>query len=286
MTNQKKLWTLFTLGGAILALFLLAAGLSGLELLPGHRFLWSETTISSQVGSAPGSFELSPFWKVVIAVVFWVLFPWSLLYVIFSASARKRVLRDIVWVLSFLVVLYLLARALQQFAGLPQRSDAQAPGSSAPIESPPNVAEFISNPPAWLAFVISLILIVLVLGVIWYFWKRSRRHENPLQLLVQEAHEALHSLRAGRNWKDTVVRCYREMSRTLSEHKGLRRPSAMTPREFEEHLQSIGLRDEHIQRLTRLFEEVRYGAKTSDERKEREAALCLEAIVQAYGRST
>ncbi|OGF54139.1 MAG: hypothetical protein A2Z21_07130 [Candidatus Fraserbacteria bacterium RBG_16_55_9] len=80
------------------------------------------------------------------------------------------------------------------------------------------------------------------------------------------------------------MRCYHEMSRILSEHRGIRRKRAMTPREFERHLEQVGLRSEHIRKLTRLFEEVRYGAnKKSGEQEEREAVVCLEAIARAYG---
>ena len=286
MTNPKRLWTIFTLGLLLLTISLLAAGLSGLELLPGHRFLWDEATVSSSVGSPAGSFELSAFWKWVIAVVFWVLFPLSLLYVILSPGARKRILRDIVWVLSAVAMLYLLVRAFQQLALFPKGSEAQAPGTSIPVESLPAVSEFVSHPPPWLTFAISLLLITLVLGAIWYFWRRSHPPAGTsLERLVEEANEALENLRLGRGLKDTVVRCYRQMSHTLSEHRGLRRSRAMTPREFEQHLEGIGVQDEHIHQLTRLFEEVRYGAKSPNDRQEREAVLCLEAIVQAYGRS-
>jgi hypothetical protein len=59
----------------------------------------------------------------------------------------------------------------------------------------------------------------------------------------------------------------------------------MTPREFEQYLSQSGLRDEHIQQLTHLFESVRYGARVPGQREEAEAITCLTAIVQAYGKS-
>jgi hypothetical protein len=73
------------------------------------------------------------------------------------------------------------------------------------------------------------------------------------------------------------------MSRILSEQRGLDRPQHMTPREFERQLAAAGLRDEHIQQLTSLFERVRYGARRTGERDERAAIACLTAIVQTYG---
>jgi hypothetical protein len=69
----------------------------------------------------------------------------------------------------------------------------------------------------------------------------------------------------------------------LSQQRGLERDRAMTPREFAQHLAASGVRDEHIQQLTRLFEDARYGAQPPSARDERAAVECLTAIVQAYG---
>ena len=60
-------------------------------------------------------------------------------------------------------------------------------------------------------------------------------------------------------------------------------PCATTPREFAQYLAASGVRDQHIQQLTRLFEGARYGAQPPSVRDERVAVECLTAIVQAYG---
>jgi hypothetical protein len=72
----------------------------------------------------------------------------------------------------------------------------------------------------------------------------------------------------------------------LSDHQNIRRQKAMTPREFEIHLADAGVSSEHVQRLTRLFENVRYGDTTASEREKREALDCLNAIARTYGEST
>jgi hypothetical protein len=46
------------------------------------------------------------------------------------------------------------------------------------------------------------------------------------------------------------------------------------------------MRDDHIRRLTRLFESVRYGGNTATEREKREAVDCLNAIARTYGESS
>jgi hypothetical protein len=124
--------------------------------------------------------------------------------------------------------------------------------------------------------------VALLIGAIWFFWRRLRAQASPLELLAEEAQSALADLQSGGDLKDTVLRCYREMSQILSQQRGVTRPRDMTPREFEQQLAAVGLRDEHIRRLTRLFERVRYGGRQAGEREEREAVACLSAIARAY----
>jgi hypothetical protein len=130
---------------------------------------------------------------------------------------------------------------------------------------------------------ISVLLAALLLGAIWLIWRRTRMQKPPLRQLADEAQAALAELQAGGDLTDTVLRCYREMSRVLSEQRGIARPHDVTPREFERQLAAAGLRDEHIQQLTRLFERVRYGPRRADIHQEGAAVVCLEAIVRTYG---
>jgi preprotein translocase subunit SecG len=284
MMRHKKLWTLLLLGLAVAAIIVLASGLSGLELLPGHPFSFGGGLPSMSGGS---SFSQSPpiadFLRILMAFFILVLFPLSIIYLIISSEARKRLLRDAIAILSFIVLLYFISRALHQFGLQPQGNLPQAPAPP-PATDLPAPADFVSHPPQWFVFTASLILIGLLLALLWFLWQRAGRRGRvaPLQALAQEAEEALADLRAGGNLKDTIMRCYAEMSRVLRERRGIRRKKAMTPREFEQHLQAAGLSDEHVQRLTRLFEAVRYGGKKTGEREEREAQACLEAIVVAY----
>jgi hypothetical protein len=98
-----------------------------------------------------------------------------------------------------------------------------------------------------------------------------------------EAREAVEDLRAGADLRDTVMRCYFEMSRVLDETRGLHREEAMTPREFAHTLKEVGLPGMAVERLTQLFESVRYGAHVSEEREEKDAIACLETIIEACG---
>jgi hypothetical protein len=99
--------------------------------------------------------------------------------------------------------------------------------------------------------------------------------------VAREAKKALDTINAGGDLKEGVVRYYCEMVRVVSKEKGLKRQHAMTTREFEKYLESMGLPVTHIRRLTRLFEKVRYGTRNLSKDEDNEAVSCLWAIVQA-----
>jgi len=271
----------------IMALVLLAMGLSELELLPGKPFSLEDGRDAPRPGNAAmaQSSELSGFWRVAVAVFIWIIFPISLIYFIISPEARKRVLRDLLWVLSVILMIYLFISAFKRLPTLSDEAGLSTTGSGPPAAAPLAVPdEFISQPPQWFVFIVSLGLISLAIGALWLLWRRSRTRETTLERLAAEAEGALAGLRTGADLKDVVMRCYFEMNKILSEGRGLRRAETMTPREFERYLEEAGLRDEHIRQLTELFENVRYGAKAPTEREERAAEACLEMIVKDYGR--
>ncbi|MBN1992235.1 MAG: DUF4129 domain-containing protein, partial [Anaerolineae bacterium] len=208
---------------------------------------------------------------------------------IFNPEMRKRMLGRLLLYTAILLTIYVLYGHFQKL-----ELDNQANGDDVEIglggsflqEQPP-LPPLVANPPPWLVNVITLAIIALALAAGWWVWQRylRRQHQPDLAiLLAQKARHAVKNLEAGSDLKDTVLRCYRDMSQVLYEQRGIQRQQGMTPREFEAHLAEIGLRDHHIQRLTRLFESVRYGDNTASEREKREARDCLNAIVRVYGR--
>jgi hypothetical protein len=62
---------------------------------------------------------------------------------------------------------------------------------------------------------------------------------------------------------DLVLRCYREMVDLLSRKKRIAH-AALTPREFADRLRDLDVHAEAVDRLTELFELVRYGHRESD----------------------
>jgi hypothetical protein len=145
--------------------------------------------------------------------------------------------------------------------------------------------EPFTPPSGWVvlaaSFGVALLLVTAVAGLGYYLWLNFRPLDPPLVELAREAQSAVDSLRSGGRLYDIVIRCYHEMSRTLSESRGIKRQDAMTPREFESYLAAMGLPQEPIRGLTRLFEEARYGAKEPGPEEEEQAIASLTAIVEA-----
>jgi hypothetical protein len=281
--RRNKLRTLILSGVAIVAIVLLSAGLSELELLPGQPFSLGGAGFEAQGFGPSPVVEIIMTLGRVLFVLAWLLLPAAIIYLIKSPEFRKRVLKSLLSMLLFLTIVYLFMRV---WSGFDRGQEIQFPGVLSPPEplSPAPTAEFVADPSQWLVLAASLALAVLLVaslvGIAWFFWRR-RRPESSLGRL---ARDALQALEAGANLKNTVIRCYFQMARVLDEQRGIRRQQSMTPREFERRLEGEGLPGEPVRQLTRLFEEVRYGTMVPGEREERQAIASLRAIVEACGR--
>jgi Domain of unknown function (DUF4129) len=285
MMRRQSTWTLALLGGAILALLLLASSISGLSFQPGHFYAINGPQLPAlEPGTAlPIDPSTIGFWQTVLAGISLVLLICLVIGLILSRKLRRELLRRILMTLAWVLLLNLLISSLRS---VPRVADSGPTGQTAPPPST-TVGEpfptFVAQPAPWLVLAISVLLAALLIGIIWFVWRHSRPQRPALAQIADEAQAALTELQAGGDVANAVLRCYREMSRVISEQRGITRARDMTPREFERQLAALGLRDGHIQQLTRLFERVRYGAGRTGAREEREAIDCLAAIVQTYG---
>ena len=285
MKNQKKIWTLLFLVVALAAIILLSAGISELKLLSGEPLRLGLKTQDLRDSRIAGQGD-SP--KAVFRVLFaflLVLTPLAIIYLLISPKYRKRALRKVMFlsVLFTFSCLLLYARPDLIKGLIPYLTLPPAPTAEWLFGEP--ASEFIPVPPKWLTFVVSLGLIAFIVAVIiiisQFILRRRSSSVDPLQHLAQDALDAVEDLQAGTNLRDIVMRSYYKMACVAIEMRGIRRPSDMTPHEFEQLLKDAGLPNEPLRQLTRLFEDVRYGAKVPSEKDERQAVRCLTAIAEA-----
>jgi hypothetical protein len=283
--RRRQGFLLFYLCAAIGALIVLAASLPQLTFRPGRKFILNGDQLTDTSSSAPAASWGDPgFFPLLLPAIVLVVLGYVVLTLIFSAKLRWQLLQRIAQVLLVVLLFYLItSRLIGTPAPLPPSQPAadSLPPPQTPTGEP--LPAFLAQPAPWLVALVSLILAALLIAGIWYFWRRSRPAANPVTVLAQAAIE---SIEAGDDVQSVVLRCYLEMSQVLGQQRGIERGRAMTPREFAQHLAASGVRDEHIQQLTRLFESARYGAQPPSSRDERAAVECLTAIVQAYGGAT
>ena len=280
--DRRRLGMLALFGGALVVVLVLASSLHGVVLEPGRPIrLDAAFRLANPTGTAVSDSRPAPPWFAVAVGASLVLF---VLGLIFSRSLRRDLLRNLPIYALMILGFYLLSRTLGQNNGPSREAAPIAPAGEQPLapdQSP--VPDFVNQPPEWMVIGVTLVIAAALLAVLWLVVRRLRRPPEPLARIVEEAREALADLRAGGDLRDTITRCYAEMVNVFRETRGMGRDQTLTPREFEQRLAAAGLDDRHIQRLTRLFELVRYSQRTPGERDEREAQECLEAIIQAYG---
>ena len=102
-----------------------------------------------------------------------------------------------------------------------------------------------------------------------------------MDLVAMEARTTLAELNAGGDLRDLITRCYFNMIRVVTKTHDFEIKQSKTARELEFEFEAIGLPGNHVRRLTRLFEGVRYGAKHSSREENNEAVSCLTAIIHA-----
>jgi hypothetical protein len=93
------------------------------------------------------------------------------------------------------------------------------------------------------------------------------------------AGEAADRIEASGDLDNEVYRAWREMTTDLE----VRRPASSTPAEFREAAVQAGMAPGHVDELTDLFEEVRYGGYAATEDREQRAVAALRQIERAYG---
>jgi len=284
---RKTIATLLLVLGLI-ALTILAAGLSEVNLQPGRSFIITEeeearTPALAVVGASQN-------WLIAIAIGLAFI---ATVINIFRKDQRgwqHRLPGLIAFLLFILLFLFLRDQAASAVMSdtdqevLPQQGINL--GEFIEEAQPIDPGDFAAAPPDWLVLAIAVGTGLAVAGLSYFVYRRwfAKPAAATLQQLALDAEATLLKLQVeDANLRDVVMRSYYDMSKTVSE-QGVQRAEGMTPREFEERLIQAGLPRRDVERLTRLFEEVRYGHVQVGERQKREAMACMEAIVAAAKR--
>lgn len=285
----------------VAALFYLAVALPDADFLRGEG-IGSLLSLGSGSGPPPPTLNMSPrFWDY-FRIFFWSSTLLALIYLLSSREGRRElpgivrgalvsfIIGNLLW-----IIVFTLHTAFNDDTVVFEEPVAESPieeptavsPGTAPVEDP---AFTQPEPPPVVAILFS-ITVGAGAGYLLYRWWQYRQtyvgSHPSLKVLQQRAQRTLQALRLGHEPVDDVIRrCYREMAQTVYEQRGVRRADAVTPREFELTLQQNGLPLPPVQRLTRLFEQVRYGNIAIGERERREAIDSLEKIVAACERQS
>jgi hypothetical protein len=290
--GRTKLASILTMGIAIVAILILSAAFHDLELSregqPPPRAERAGQTVPEI--PEPEGIELPAYLFALMLLVCLLLMVGIIIVGIVSPKTRKRTIRYLVVLLCLIAISLSLNSPPEPVEPVAGELTIQAPleNVTAPTgveQAAPPGFELAANQPSWMIWATALTLALLVaaglVATFWLIWHLTHPPQSPLEQLAEEAQGALDALRAGADPKDTVMRCYLDMSRVLRKQRGITRNQAMTPREFEKSLGETGLPNVEVRQLTRLFEAVRYGTKVPAGSEERQAIDCLTAIVEA-----
>ncbi|HEC63198.1 MAG TPA: DUF4129 domain-containing protein [Candidatus Acetothermia bacterium] len=282
---MRKSFVLATGLGLLLCLALIAGGLSQLNWSPGRAT--PSPLPPPQEGEPGGVFLLPHEWTqvlfLILKVVFLTLFALAALGLLISREYRRRAFLLLALGLAILLLFIFLPPTEEEKE--PQEEEPppgpalELPVTENPSQQPLPPAPPPPLPPAdWRQWLVALPFAALAAWWLVYRYLPRRAAPPPqeeVREVLQEAHSAL---RAGAPLEDVVIRCWVKMLELLSPPDS----PALTPAELARLLRRQGFDHQAIDTLTRLFEEVRYGRKASEPR--RQAALAaLAALERAYG---
>lgn len=279
-------------GLSAVALLLLLA--RALPLLTFHAGLSMEVAQEGALAVAPPP-GLDPRWLDAFLLLLWGSFLLSVLFLLFSRDGRRYLGRSLAGAGLQLAYVALFALVIVFAATRPQ-PEPLPEDTGEPVEAVEIILEDVPleeageeeivtvEPSPWLTRPLATLFLAGV-GFGLYTWLRRRRarpQKRPLSLdeVARRAALAIEELQRGQKLDDVIVRCYQEMVETAATQRGAWRARGATPREFEPVLLRAGLPATAVQRLTRLFEQVRYGGYQPGPQDQQVAIASLTEIVQ------
>jgi len=279
MSQDTKRTHLLYLVGALISLVLLSGSLSNLELRSGTPFPGVDHNYTAQQAA---SRQIQTYSFAAIPGIFGLI----LLLMIFYVLIRLTAFVNLKWLLSWLSRFILALAVLFIFLIFLSYLNFGTTGASEwALEIVPSPSTKISTSPfgqppkefIWIA------AIGFILATGFFIIKVFGRQLQPSRTedsLLQPAKNAIQALRAGKDFRNVIIRCYLEMANRLEEERGIERSHDMTVREFEDWLAFKGLPRVPVRNLTHLFEKVRYGEQYLGENDEKIALDSLTEIIR------
>lgn len=285
-TNKKRqLIGLLILIGLVMVV--LAVSLPGLKMQFGEN-LYARQDVQQNEGFANTEIDPTSFDKFmsVFSTIVIILLILYLVTSLFSKDGRKRLL-GMVGVFVVLVLMILVFKStLYQPEDLALLAPPPAPESTLVVLEGENrtPVEFNPEPKSWLLTVMIVGAAVLVAVIIFSFINKIPNEvfadNSQLEEFAETAQSALADIEADiGDFDDIIIRCYAEMSRVLQTEASIHRVKAMTAFEFEQELVRYGFPAQPVHRLTRLFEQVRYGHQPSGETEKQTAVESLSELL-------
>ena len=283
-TGRKNIALVFLII-AMLLIILLSSSLSQITFKPGKPFSLGELDVEriyQGLESGPKGFGQT-FFLVIrrIYLVTLILLPVYILVNLLSPRGRTNLIADLIIILVILLFAVLLSENVQPFSTQSTRESSQSAVQTGLSRPAPL---FDPNIPAWMEVLAAILLAVFVAVIVAFVLRWMHKRSEALKFrskekIADQVQEVIDALQAGKNIRQTVIRCYYQMSLYIEQQHGIQRKSAITPAEFEEQLIKQGFPPQPVQGLTRLFERVRYGNESLSLKEERQAVNSLQSIV-------
>ncbi|HDL85190.1 MAG TPA: DUF4129 domain-containing protein [Candidatus Acetothermia bacterium] len=272
-------------------LFVLIAGINGVHPLPGKRL---PNLMADASHVPPGVTPGGPAWgaqaiRILIQSLFILGAAVILLFVIISSKHRKQFA-------IILAIMLIILLVLAQVHNIPQSKKVPMKQESAQVhigEAPPveQVHPQIPpiNPTNWQVILIAIgsALLLSAMGLFFFIRiypalrSRNSDKEDLLGDLGRSAGLAAHRIIDGDDPRAAILRCYQEMTEIMSQAERMSNYAYFTPREFSAHLRMRGMDNDDVDRLTKIFEVVRYGARSGAGFVD-EAVSYLQSIQRTY----
>lgn len=286
--NRKRLFLVVVLVALFAGLLVLIGGISSFQPMPGKRLPNPFAALRNQASEFKP--DESVFGADAIVRLIQALFVLGAAVILFSLVVSRRFRRQ----LAVILVLLLLGALVISQVKITDRGDSSlAASSGGPSSSVSSNEPQPEIPPAsasnWFVILIAAVSSIIVAGLALLFYVNiypaMRKHRATEELILDElgkqAGQAIRRILDGDDPRAAILRCYKEMSTILSRAERLPNFSYFTPREFASHLRLRGMKDEHVDRLTAIFETVRYGGRSGSGFAD-EAIACLQSIQLTY----